>query len=197
MKKTLKTKDVAILKQISPLEVKIRNVKITSPESMSEATEFLSQVNKFKDKITEEKEKITKPLNEALKEVRGRYKPAETIADELIGLLRTGMSKYQTQMIAEQREREAKILEKVESGKIGIEKASEKMAAIVAPEKTTSTDQGSVTFREDKVLKVVNLTLIPHEYFDLNERRALDALKAGQAVPGCEIELVQVPINRR
>jgi len=54
-----------------------------------------------------------------------------------------------------------------------------------------------VQFREKKTLKVTDITKIPHEYFDLNETRLLEALKAGTFTPGAEIEIVLIPYNLR
>ena len=193
----VKKTELAIAKEINPLVEKIRNVKITSPEIMSEATTYLSKVNQFLDKLTEEKEKMTKPINEALKEIRAKYKPTELILQELISKLRSEMSTYQTKEIAKQRAEEAKILAKVESGKLGIEKASDKMSFLAVPDKKVTVDSGSVSFIPTKTLKIVDIKLVPIEYYDINEKRCLDSLKLGKTVPGCEIEVIQVPRNSR
>ena len=192
-----KTKELAIVKEINPLVLKIRNVKITSPKIMSEASEYLSQVNRYLDKLTADKEKLTKPLNAAIKEVRERYKPTELILQGLIQTLRNEMSSYQTKQISIQKKEEEKILAKVESGSLGIEKASEKMSSISTPDKRVESASGSVSFIATKKLKITNEELIPKEYYTLNESLCLAHLKLGKSVPGCEIEVVQIPRNSR
>lgn len=195
--KEIKPKTLAIANKLSPMDKEITSLKISDQSSLNKAVEYLSQVNQFLDKLTEEKEKLTKPINEALKEIRARYKPAETIANELISHLRAEMSKYQTELMRIKRIEEDKIAAKLASGKMTLNTAVKKMEAVVAPEKSTETDSGKVTFRTDKILRVVNLELIPREYFDLNESKLLKVLKSGIVISGAILEEVQTPINNR
>lgn len=172
---------------------------IKDKDDMLKATETLSKLNVLMDRLVEEKEKITKPLNEALKEVRGKYKPVETVLESEIERIRNVMSVYQTEQVRLEKVEEAKIANRVGEGKgkIKIETATKKMSEIERVDNVVSSDVGTVKFRTDKILKVVDINLIPDEYFDLNESKLLKALKAGVVVAGAVLEDKLVPINNR
>lgn len=193
------TKEIAIKKEISPLIEKAQNLKITGPKQITQATEFLSQANTYLDKLTEEKEKLTKPINEALKEIRARYKPTELVLQEAISTLRSSISKYQTEQLKLKQKEEEKIAARIGEGKgkIKLETAVEKMSSISTPAQNIQTDTGSIRFRTDKVLKITDPNKIPREYLILDESAILKALKLGAIIPGAEIELIQTPINSR
>ena len=191
-------KEIAIVKKINPVIEEVNSIEITS-ETMPKAVELLSQLNKFLDKLTEEKEKITKPMNEALKEVRSRYKPTELLLEGAISHLRSDMSQYQTEQLRIKKEEEEKIAARIGDGKgkLKIETAVDKINNLNTPASKVSTDAGEVKFRTDKKLKITDENLIPREYLEINESKLLSALKLGNIIPGAEIELIQTPINSR
>jgi len=200
MKIMKKTTTIEIVnKESAPLIKEGQSFKITSPEDMSKSAELLSRCNRYLDSLTLEKEKVTKPLNEALKEVRGRYKPVETALTSTIAALRSEQSRYQTEQVRIQREAEAKIAARVKEGKgnLKIETAVKKLAEVDRPEVVVATESGALKFRTSQVLKVVDLAKIPKSYFDLNESRLTKDLKAGKTIPGAELEEVQTPVNYR
>lgn len=176
-----------------------KSLTIKDTKSMTEGTDLLSYLNKKLDAVTIEKEKVTKPLNEALKAERGRWKPIETILEEAIGSLRRKMSVYQTEQIRKQKEEEAKIAARIGEGKgkLKVETAVRQMEEIDRPDAKIQTDRGSVSFRTDKILKIVDATKIPRNFLLPDEKLILMHLKNGNVVPGCEIEEVQTPINSR
>jgi len=172
---------------------------IKDKDDMLKATETLSKLNVLMDRLVEEKEKITKPLNEALKEVRNKYKPVETVLESEIARIRSVMSVYQTEQVRIQKEEEAKIASRIGEGKgkIKFETATKKMSEIERVDNIVSSDVGTVKFRTDKVLKVVDMNLIPDEYFDLNESKLLKVLKAGVVVAGAVLEDKLIAVNKR
>lgn len=192
-----KQNEIALSREIETLQNKKKNFTITGGPDMVKATEYLSQANQYLDRITTDKEKLTKPINEALKEIRARYKPAELQLSEIISSIRSSMSAYQTLQANLKKVEEIKLLGKIESGKMSLEKGAQKMSQLHEPETKTVTESGSVRFREDKKLKIVDLSMIPREFLVVNERALLEALKAGKSVPGAKIELIQTPVNNR
>lgn len=172
-------------------------IKIINDKGLEEATEVLSRLNKTLDDLTEEKEKLTKPMNEALKEIRARYKPAEMKLEEAINQIRKEMSSYRMLCLAEKKKAEEKAAKALASGKVSIEAAvalANKAGNIIEKVETKS---GSVTFRVDKVLKIVKPALIPKEFLIPDEKRIKEALLAGATVAGCVLEEVQTVINKR
>jgi hypothetical protein len=202
IQKTVAVDDKAVKvleKEITPVVAKAAKVEITSAVELTKATEVLSQLNKYSDAVTARKETVTKPLNAALKAAKALFFPLEEKLDTAIDGIRSEMSRYQTEQVRIKREEEAAIARRVGEGrgKISLETASRKLDEIEKPVENVSTDSGSLAFREVQKLKVVDETVIPREYLAIDEKKLLDALKGGQTVKGAEIELIQVPINRR
>lgn len=174
-------------------------IEIASKEDMKRAAEMLSRFNQWNDRVVADRETLTKPLNGLLKNIRERYAPVEKTLKSVIDSLRMKIGAYQTEETRKVREEEAKIAARVREGKGGlkVETAVKKMEAIEKPDDRVDGEEGAVSFREDKKLKITNIMAIPDAYWDVNEKRVLDDIKAGKVVPGATIELIQVPINRR
>jgi len=199
-KKAEESKELIVAKKTVPAIITAASdVEIVDEAAKAYATELLSNLNTWNDRVVADRETLTVPLNALLKNIRARYSPVETMLKSAIEGLRGKLGRYQTEQTNKAREEAARIAARVGDGKgkLQFETAARKMEAIEKPVEKVETDAGTLRFREDKVLKVVELGKIPFEYFDLNEGRALAALKEGKVVPGCEIELVQTPINNR
>lgn len=194
-----KNKEIAIVKKINPVIEKINSFNIVSAETMQEGVQYLSQLNQFLDKLTEEKEKLTKPINEALKEIRSRYKPTELLLEGAISHLRSDMSMYQTEQLRIKKEEEEKIAARIGEGKgkLKIETAVEKINNLENIPSRVSSDAGEVKFRTDKKLKITDEKLIPREFLIIDEKSLFSALKLGKTIPGAKIELIQTPVNAR
>lgn len=188
---------VSIQKQVSPVVAFVGEMTITSSEDMSDATSKLSELNKFADNIKIEKEKITKPINEALKEVRAKYKPVEDMVDEAISILKKKMGDYQMEAIRIQKEQEKVIAEKLASGKIKVETALKRMDKVEEVENKVKTENGSVSFRTEKDFQVEDISLLPKEYLLPNEVSIRSAMKKGTELPGVKYFEKQVIVNRR
>lgn len=200
MQKVTKGGEVAIYeKKLIPIVEESLKIKVVDDEGLVMATEILSRLNKLNDMITEEKEKVTVPLNEALKAERARWKPLEDSYKKGIEWLRGQAGAYQTAKLKKQREEEAKVAAKMAQGKIDINKAGDKLVKIEEESglKKVATDSGKLSFREVDTLKITDENKIPREYLIVDEKKVLEALKAGKVVAGCEIEVVAQPINYR
>lgn len=194
------TKEIKVIeKKVSVLVEQAQELVIVDNETLSQGVVLLSEMNKIVDRVTEEKEKVTKPLNEALKAERARWKPVENMYEEATVSLRAKMSTYQTELVRKQKEEEQKIAARIGEGKgkIKLDTAVRKMGEIEVAEKEVATDSGLVQFREVATLKITNEALIPREYLIINEKKLLEALKSGKTIEGCEIEIIQTPVNYR
>jgi len=162
--------------------------------SLEQASVFLTNVNKILKSIGEEKDKVLKPLNEAVKAERARWKPIETVYETLVADVRAKMSSYQTEKFNKAQIQTDKIAARIGEGKgkIKLETASAKIAAIEQPEKKVA----SISFREDKVLKIVDINQIPRSYMVVDEKAVKQALKDGINVPGAVLETVLTPVDR-
>ncbi len=193
----MKTKEIIIKEQAQSIIDKIEELSITDGEQMTQATSTLSQLNKMLDALVEDREKMTKPLNAALKEIRGKYKPAEEILDNAISALKGKMSKYQTEQLAIQKAESDKIAEKVIKGSIKVETGIRKLGELDSPEERIDTEEGKVSFRTVKKFEVVDMSLLPIQYHLPNEPTIRGSMMAGLELPGVRYWEEQSIINRR
>jgi hypothetical protein len=189
--------EIKIKEELQPVAVEAMELKIKSHGDLLVGTDLLSKLNIFNDKIQEEKEKVTKPLNEALKAERARWRPMERFYEEAIDHVRSEMTAYQTLITNEQKEKEKALADKLEKGELTIEETITAISSVETPAKNIATMSGDVRFRETKILKIWDHTMIPREYLLPDEKAILTALKEGKKVEGCELEIIQTPVNYR
>ena len=175
----------------------IPKVIVKTSEDMVKAAEVLSRLNKYMDGLVEEREKVTKPLNEALKAERARFKPTEDKLSEAIAWVRREMSRYETERQLLINKGEEAAAKKVAAGKISLEDAVAVAEKGSGGASVLATSSGTVKFRTDKVLRIVNAGKVPRKYLIVDEKVVLEVLKGGGVVLGCVLDVVQVPINRR
>jgi len=187
MKKNIKVYQEGIIKFTN----EAKKMVVTDNESLEVASKFLSSVNQMMDAVQAEKAKMIAPLNEALKVERARWKPIETVYEELISDTRYKMSRYQTTKMKEAEKEYAKIAQKLDQGKLDVDTAQEKIEKIEQPQKKVA----HVAFREDKVLRITEPDRIPDEYWVIDEKAVKEALKAGKEVTGATLDTVLTPVD--
>ncbi len=163
---------------------------------MLAATDILSQLNRELTKLTTDKEKLTKPMNEALKEIRSRYKPFEGKLEAAIAYIREQMSTYQTKALQEAEKKQEAIANKVGT-KLTLEQATKKLATINEPEQKIEALNGSVSFKTIKKWRVIDLDKVPRAFLTIDEDVVTENMKAGQPIEGIEYYTEQQVVNRR
>lgn len=186
---------ISIIEQLQPEIESIGNIKIVDEQSLTKATEVLSQANKYAKQLEEDKQKITKPINDALKEIRARYKPLENKLEDIILNIRKSMTSYQTEQMRLQKIEEEKIANRVAKGTLKVETGIRKLEELPQTADKIATQSGKISFKTVKKFEVIDITLIPHKYLIVNETAIRDAMKAGIELPGCKYFEEQVPIN--
>ena len=159
--------------------------------------EILSRLNKYLDDLIAEKEKVTKPLNAALKAERERFKPVEVKLETAIDQVRGELGRWKMAEDARIAEEQEKISNKIAEGKISLEKGVKAMEKTEAVPEKMKTESGAISFRTDKVLKIVDEAKIPRKFLVVDEKAVKTALLAGIDVPGAVIEEVKTVINKR
>jgi len=191
--------EIAVIEtKLSPLVSKSQSIVITA-ESLPEATNILSQLNKWNDQVEADKQKVTVPLNLALKEIRIKYKPVETMLAEAISSIRLKMGKYQSEALVARKEAEDALLARVAPGKgnLKLETAINKLAQVETPESRIVDDHGSVTFIEVEKFEVVDISLLPKEYLLANEVLIRASMKEGKRLEGVRYYKEQSVRNMR
>ena len=186
-----------IAQELSPIVKQAMEIEIKVSEDLPPAVELLSRLNLVNDRIVAEREKVTAPLNQALKAERARWKPMELQNTQAIEMIREKMSKYQTKQMQLQKDKEAKIAQKLTDGKITLDKAIEQIEKVKTPDKEIATTAGLVQFRESQILEITDESLIPREYLMVDEKKLLADLKNGKNVEGAKLTIIQCPINYR
>jgi hypothetical protein len=184
------TKEIIISKQISPIVEKAESLKITNSKTMEQASNFRAKLKEEEKRLEEDKQKLTKPINDSLKAIRAKYKPAEEIISNTLGILNTKMSDYQMELIKKQRTEEEKIVKSIESGDVSIDEAVEKMNSLSEVKTSKAT-----AFRPSYELVIKDSNLIPREYLIVDESAVKKALIAGVKVAGAELKEVMIPVN--
>lgn len=179
--------------KIAPIVSKAQGLEIKDSKTLEIASDFRSALKKEEKRLKEDKDKIMKPLNQSIKEIRAKYKPAEDIIEKAITLLNSKMSEYQMALIIKQRKEEEKIANRIGEGKgkLSMETASRKIGELATIETPTSTG-----FRSSYVLEITKEKDIPREYLIVNEASVLQDLKKGIEIPGARLKEVLIPVNK-
>lgn len=183
----IETKELAVVKTQATKALGAANdLTIASQEDMVKATDLLSKIKTVGKMIKERKEQITKPLMEALTSARDLFKPIEQNHAEAEKVVKGKMLDWQDAEEKRIAVKKAKIVEKVETGKIKVETGIKKMEDVGHVQTSTQGKVGAVATRTIKKYRVVDETKIPREYLVPDMKKITDALKAGKEVPGAE-----------
>jgi hypothetical protein len=164
------------------------SLEIKSDEDYEKAGELKLNLTKLNKMITGAKEKITKPLNEALKNARELFSPAENSYKTANQLVTRKMIDWDDLREAEANLAKEKIAAKVESGYIKPETAEQKLEEIIEAPQTTISNAGTTYTSKVKKVKIINELLIPREYLIIDMVKLNRAmLKDGLEVAGAEV----------
>jgi hypothetical protein len=209
---------VPIEKTVTLVSKKVADLVIKDATTMATASEYRSQLKEYAKAIKEKKAEVLDPLNETLKKFKSWFKPVEDKCEANLTIIDNKMVAYQTAKIAKEKAEEAKIVAKMESGKIDIDKAVDKLATINRVDKKVETDSGSTSFITTQCFEVVDSMMIfvkeiidhnkahkdyviDHEafnkYFTVNEVAIRSAMKEGIKIPGVKYYTEQRPRNSR
>ena len=114
-----------------------------------------------------------------------------------IATIRQGISAYQTAETKKKADEAKRLAQSIAEGTVSLSEASKKLSEVSWPTGLVTTDSGNLTFRATQTLKITDITKIPRKYLMVDEKLLLLDLKVGKIVKGAEIEIIQVPINRR
>jgi hypothetical protein len=170
---------------------------ITTDTEQEKAADILTKALHFQDTVVAEKEKLTKPLNEALKEIRGRYKPVEDRLNTIISTLRTGIGSYQMHKLAEAKRIAEEKAQQVVSGELSIDDAIGDEGGDMEISGSIKTVAGSVSFRKVQKLEITDASKIPRTYLIPDEKKIIEGLKAGKSIAGCCLIEVQQVVGKR
>jgi seryl-tRNA synthetase len=158
--------------------------KITTITQLEEVQALRAELKKQLKAVTDEKDKVARPLLDAISAERARFAPTITKYEEAIKKISDILSQYQTEQLKIQKQKEEKILS---DGRLKTETVITRLAEV--EQKDTK------GFRKHQILKVTDITKIPQKYFHLDESQLLADLKAGETVPGAEIDVKMIAVG--
>lgn len=169
---------------------------VNSMETNEEAGKMLIEAQKIMKNIEVRRKFFVDPYKAVAKAIDNFFNGAYDPLDNAVRGLRARMGTYAMEVERKQKEAEAKILAKEAAGRIKPETAVRQMANVETAPRITRSEVGSVSYRTDRKLRIIDPNLIPREYLVVNERLVETTLKAGKAVPGAELYEVKVPVGR-
>lgn len=187
MEKQEKQLLLTVKRRISTLESQAKMVDIEGAEDLAKATDIVTKLKDAGSNIKKIKESVTKPLNEALKNVREMFKPVEeqyTVSEKII---KDKILAYSRKVNEEAAIREQKIAESLEKGTIKQETAERKIESLDRVESTTRGSIGSVQFRKIQRVEIIDESLIPRKYLEVNMTAIRRDALSGVNIPGVKV----------
>ena len=182
---SIENKELTTLKsQVSKLENQANAVIIATPEENALAIDLKAKLKEIGQTIKTRKEEITKPLNIALKSARELFASVEEQYEMAENIVGRKLLAYKQKVEADARAMEAKIAARVEKGTMKLETAERKIDALPTVQKTVQTDHGRVQFRKIKKVRIIDLKLIPDQYWIIDEVKLRKDVLTGIVVPG-------------
>ena len=165
-------------------------VVIKTDEDYTKASELLSKIKTVQKMVKQESDKVLEPLRESKRQAQqamdaenSRWEPIITDSKRAEMTIKQKMVQYVDKKEFEVRQKEVKIQQQVEEGKISIDKASTKMAKIEqAPQSVTGSQ-----VRKVRNVYVVDEALVPKQYWALDMIKVRKDAMAGVNIPGVEV----------
>ncbi len=176
-------------KEVGKLQVSLKTSKIIKNDQDSKrATEFLLKVQTVAKGIKAKKNPIVKSLNDALREVRGLFRPAEDRLQEAEREVKEAIVAYDDKVEAAALREAEKIEKKVDEGKMKLSTGMGKISNIEQASQPIQTKAGSAQFRTIKRIRITDISKLTRY---LNRDRVHEAVRIevaedvrnGQPVP--------------
>jgi len=183
----------AVTGQVNSLAARVETLDI-SADTVSEARRLLATVKKHTETFVKARQALTKPLKDHAKNIEAMFRPTIVKLEDIDQKLRRKVLDFEqaaAQAAFEARAQlTAQAVEHAEAGDHAMaaalaEEATQLEAATVAG---SEMGVGGVSTGTTKTFKVVDFALIPREFFTLDDKKVLAAIRAGQeSIPGIEV----------
>lgn len=168
--------------QVLTAQQEANSLKVTTPDEAERGSELLRAIKDYSKSLTERKETMTRPLMQSLAAVRDLFKPHELDLKDAEKTVKAKLLAYQVEEQARVDAEVAKVLKKVEGGRMRDDTAAEKLGSIGEVKTIRGTQLRKVT-----KIRVVDETAIPREYLTPDMVKITEAvLRQNVDVPGVE-----------
>lgn len=194
---TTPTNEIALVREkVKGMQAMIDASPVTNDEELSQVADKVKNVKALAKAIKEKKDKFVAPAKAIVDEAKATFDPLLKECENAETVLKGRATKYMLEQESARKAEEAKIAARVEKGTMKPETAMKKIEALPDAPKTVRTDTGSgLRMSKRKVAKIVDPSLIPDEFWVIDEvrvrREALEREKYGkEPIPGVAIEEV-------
>lgn len=183
----------AVTSQVNSLAARVETLDI-SADTVSEARRLLATVKKHTETFVKARQALTKPLKDHAKNIEAMFRPTLSKLEDIDQKLRRKVLDFEQAAAQAAFEARAQLTAQATAA---AEEGDHNMAAALAEEATqleaatvagSEMGVGGVSTGTTKTFKVVDFALIPREFFTLDDKKVLAAIRAGQeSIPGIEI----------
>ena len=197
MNNTTKQINLTPYKQrISIISANINKLSIKNDAEIKYAADILLQIKNFKSKIEEEKTKYVTPAKAIIAQAKKNFDPFLIKCNEAEKIIKDKMVKFSFQKEQANLKKLNALAEKISSGKIDLEQASEKVKNL-EKQKSYSGDIGSVQFRVNKIAIITDESKLPRKYLMPNSVLIRTDILAGVKIPGAEMKIEKIVASGR
>jgi hypothetical protein len=182
----LKTELAPVKSQLSKAETAANALEIKAAVDLTIATEILSRIKIAGNEIKERKESFTRPATDIMKRARELFAPLEAQYARAEKIVKYKIQAYHEKDLIEAQKKTEVIEKKVEAGKMGFDKAAEKIESIT-PGKTVEAKTGAVQFRKVKEVIIEDAIKLPREYLVPDMIKIRKVALAGITIPGVKV----------
>ena len=169
------TKQVRVAqREVVKIQVALDRAKvIKNEEDLKKATEFLIKVKSVSKIVSGQKTPIVKSLNDALREVRGLFRPAEDRLLEAEMQVKAVILDYNEKVEQKALRESQKIEKKVDDGKMDISTGMGKLSKIEQGSQTIQTPSGSAQFRTIRKVRITDISKLSSYMIRMSVQEAI------------------------
>lgn len=197
------TRELESLEQSSQSLLRwLHDLKVTSPEQQKNAEDLLISARLAWRQADEKRRELTRPLDEAKQGIIQLFMPYMNRLDTGINILNRELTTYHDTLRELQRQEEHRYLEALAATMTEAQQTGEVVEPIAAPQvpnvpKTSRANLGTVTYRNDPHVRIVDPDKVPRDLCDPSMSRIKARVKSGVTnIPGVLVTQRLVTVAR-
>lgn len=181
----------------------LHDLKVTSPEEQKNAEDLLISARQAWKQADEKRRELTRPLDDAKQRIIELFKPYMNRLETGINILNRELTGYHESLLALRREEERRAMEAQAARMKEAEETGEvvelvELFAIPNVVKTSRAHLGTVTYRDDWDVQVVDADKVPRDLCEPSMSRIRARVKSGVTnIPGVLVTKKLVSVARR
>lgn len=159
-------------------------ILVKDETALKSTSDWIKKIKDLQKTIEAEKDRFVLPAKQIIQEAREKYDPYIDICKSAEAELKEKARLFLVEYNAKIRVQENKIQQKVESGKLDIEKGVEKLEALPEIAKGASTESSNLSLRTYQDVEIFDEAALPREYLIPDRVKIRKVVLAGIEVPG-------------